>query len=85
MSEYFFIAQNYSDVKLKIKKILNKIDTPYNLILKSKELISLKKLIITFINLFKTNNYKLDDFLKIKKYKEILSIIIDIYLIKKYK
>lgn len=71
---------NNKDMIRKVKKIMNKIDTPYINILNSVELINLKKLIITFINLFKTNNYKLDYFLKIKKDKDIISIIIDIYI-----
>ena len=70
-----------NDFKIKVKKILGLIDYPYSFILKSKELYNLKKLIITFINLFKTNNYNLDYFLKIKKDKEIIRIIIDIYLL----
>ena len=80
VDEYFYsIIYNNKDMILRVKKILNKVDTPYKYILKSKELVSLKRLIITFINLFKTNNYKIDYFLKIKKYKDVISIIIDIY------
>lgn len=79
VDEYFYIILNDNTTKFKVKKILNKIDTSYCNILKSKELVSLKKLIVTFINLFKTNNYKLDYFLKIKEYKDLMSIIIDIY------
>ena len=80
VSEYFnSIIYNNKDMILNVKKILNKIDTPYSFIVKSKELESLKKTIITFINLFKTNNYSFNHFLKIKNNKEIISIIIDIY------
>ena len=79
VDEYFYILGK--DMKLKVKKILGLIDYPYNYILNSKELYNLKKLIITFINLFKTNNYDLNYFLKIKKDKDIIRIIIDIYLI----
>jgi len=80
VDEYFCsIIKDSSDMVLKLKQILNKIDVPYKHILKSKNLIILKKLIITFINLFKTNDYKLEYFLKIKKNKELISIIIDIY------
>ena len=77
--EYFYILD--SNLKLKVKTILGLIDYPYTYILKSKELYNFKKLIITFINLFKTNNYNIAYFLKIKKYKNIIRIIIDIYLL----
>ena len=79
VDEYFNIVMYNKEIKLLVKKILCKIDTSYKNILISKELLSLKKLIITFINLFKTNNYKLDYFLKIKKNKDLIRIIIDIY------
>jgi len=81
IDEYFYIIEFNKEMKLKVKKILNKIDTPYKYALKSKELVNLKKLIITFINLFKTNNYKLEYFLRIKKYKDLVRIIIDIYML----
>ena len=81
VNEYFYIISDNKDIVVKIKKILNKIDTPYNKILDSKELINLKKLIITFINLLKTNNYNIKIFLKIKNNKELVRIIIDIYLL----
>lgn len=80
IDEYFkgYIYNNYQMI-INVKKILNKIDSSYSNILKSKEFLMLKRLISTFINLFKTNNYKLDYFLKIKKDKSLISIIIDIY------
>ena len=81
IDEYFYMMKYNMDMKQKIKKILCKVDTSYDNILKSKELESLKKLIITFINLFKTNNYKLNKFLSIKENKNIIRIIIDIYLL----
>ena len=81
IDEYFYCAAYDKNTKLKIKKILNKIDTSYKIILKSKELENLKRLIITFINLFKTNNYNIYYFLKIKGNKDILRIIIDIYIL----
>lgn len=81
VDEYFYMALYNKNLKLKVKKLLCKIDTSYNDILKSKELISLKKLIITFINLFKTHNYNLNTFLKIKDNRDLIRIIIDIYLI----
>lgn len=64
-----------------LKIYLNKIDYSYNYILNSKDLILLKKLIITFINLFKANNHKLSDFLKMNNDKVLIRIIIDIYLL----
>lgn len=80
IDEYFYsIIHNNYDMVLKLKNVLGKIDTPYKYILDSKELIALKKLIITFINLFKTNNYNFKYFLKIKKNIDLISIIIDIY------
>ena len=81
IDEYFYMIEFDKAMNSKVKKILNKIDTLYKFILKSKELVNLKKLIITFINLFKTNNYKLKYFLKIKKYKDLIRIIIDIYIL----
>ena len=77
IDEYFYIIDN----KFIVKKVLGLIDYSYDYILKSKELYNLKRLIITFINLFKTNNYNLKHFLKIKKNKELIRIIIDIYLL----
>ena len=79
VDEYFYTLNK--EFKLKIKTILGLIDYPYSYILKSKELYNFKKLIITFINLFKTNNFNIDYFLKIKKDKNIIRIIIDIYLL----
>ncbi len=81
VDEYFYMAMYDNNIKYKIKNILNKIDTPYSLILKSKDLKVFKNFIITFINLFKTNNYTLEYFLKIKGNKNIIRIIIDIYLL----
>lgn len=82
VDEYFYsIIYNNKELLFRLKKVLNKIDTPYKYILNSKELINLKRLIITFINLFKTNNYKIDEFLKMTKDKDIISIIIDIYFL----
>ena len=81
IDEYFYFVMYEKDIKFKIKKILNKIDIPYKIILKSKELENLKRLIITFINLFKTNNYNISYFLKIKGNKDIIRIIIDIYIL----
>jgi len=81
IDEYFYFIMYDNDIKLRVKKILNKIDMPYKAILKSKELENLKRLIITFINLFKTNNYNISYFLKIKGNKDILRIIIDIYIL----
>lgn len=79
VDEYFNLVKYNKEIKYKIKQILCMIDTPYKIILESKELQKFKRTIITFINLFKTNNYKIDYFLKINKYKNIMLIIIDIY------
>ena len=80
IDEYFnSIIYNSKEMITKVKCILNKVDTPYKKILKTKEYTNFKQLIITFINLFKTNNYKIDYLLNINKYKDIISIIIDIY------
>ena len=81
VNEYFYMIQYDNYMKNKIKKLLCKIDWPYYEILNSKELTNLKKTIITFINLFKTNNYKLESFLNFKGNDDLLRIIIDIYLI----
>ena len=81
VDEYFYMIQFNEKMKNKVKKILNKVDNSYKTILKSKNLINLKKLIITFINLFKTNNYKIDYFLEIKEYGDLIRIIIDIYFL----
>ena len=81
VDEYFYYALYNNNLKIKIKKILCKIDISYKKILKSKELENLKRLIITFINLFKTNNYNISHFLNMKGNKELLRIIIDIYIL----
>ena len=75
-------------------KALIRIINPYNL----KEINNLKRLIKTFINLFKSNNYSIDKFnhiiknikytLNIKEYlknKSILLLIINIYLLYEHK
>ena len=81
VDEYFYFIMYDKSMKIKLKKVLNKIDTSYKNILKLKELENLKRLIITFINLFKTNNYNIAYFLKIKCNKYLLRIIIDIYIL----
>lgn len=81
VDEYFLLIKYDSNMKYRVKKVLYKIDTSYDILLKSKELMVLKKLIITFINLFKTNNYKLNDFVNFKGSKDLLRIIIDIYVL----
>jgi len=80
-NEYFYMCQYNNIVKEKIKKILFMNNVPYNKILVSKELANFKRTIVAFINLFKTNNYKLIDFLNFKGDKNILRIIIDIYVL----
>lgn len=71
-----------------IKKVFKILQINYNIKLYSKILTSnkykiLKKIIITFINLFKTNNYPIEKIIEIKNKdnKELLSIIIDIYFL----
>ena len=81
IDEYFYKTMYDKNIKLKIKKILGYIDIPYKSLLNSKELENFKRLILTFINLFKTNNYRLIDFLNMNGNKDILRIIIDIYLL----
>ena len=83
IDEYFYMNRHDSYMNFKIKKILCMIDMPYTNILKSKRLENFKKLIFTFINLFKTNNYNLSDFLKMNGNKDIFRIIIDIYILYK--
>ncbi len=80
VDEYFYsIIKNNNNMIVKLKKILGKNDMSYEDLLESNELYALKKLIITFINLFKTNNYNLKYFLKFHHNKNLISIIIDIY------
>ena len=77
VDEYF----NMIDNTIRVKRALNKVDTPYKLILKSKQYINLKNTIITFINLFKTNDYDISHFLNMKGNNDLISIIIDIYFL----
>lgn len=65
-----------------IKNIVG-IKSKYLEVIKRKEFINLKKVIITFINLFKANNYNLNKFIDIdnKKHHNLLRIIIDIYIL----
>ena len=65
VNEYFYLLENDELIKY-----INK----YNLE-------QIKKLIITFINLFKCNNHEIEKFLKIKGDKNLISIIVNIYLI----
>ena len=81
VNEYFYVIESDEDYKKIVKRILFKIDTPYKNILHSKELVYLKRIIVTYINLFKTNNHSLKDFLTFKGDKDLLRIIIDIYLL----
>ena len=81
VNEYFYMLEFDDRMKRKVKKILLMNNASYKSVLKSKKLINLKKVIISFINLFKTNNYKTNDFLKFKGDKDLLRIIIDIYFL----
>lgn len=87
VDEYFYsIIYNNPKMILIVLKLLNiKVKKnyiiEYNKILNCNSLKALKKTIITFINLFKANNYSLDKILKIKRKdnKHLLNLIIDIY------
>lgn len=81
IDEYFnCIIYNNVDMIKRVKRVFGKIDTPYKELLKGKEYISFKRLIMTFISLFKTNNYDITSFLKMKN-NAAISIIIDIYFL----
>ena len=81
IDEYFnCIIYNNKEMIKKAKRVFGKVDTPYKELLKTREYTNLKRLIITFINLFKTNDYDISYFLKMKS-KDIISIIIDIYFL----
>ena len=86
VDEYFksIIYNNESMIVkvLKIYKYKPNINN-YQIFLKSKHYKQLQNIIITFINIFKTNNYSLEKILKIKKNnnKDLLSIILDIYIL----
>ena len=87
VNEYFncIIYNNYLMIKKVLKVLKIKIDSnyinTYNKAINSKEFTIFKRTIISFINLFKANNYDVNKFLKIKNRnnKDILSIILDIY------
>ena len=87
VNEYFncIIYNNYLMIKKVLKILKIKIDSnyinTYNKAINSKEFTIIKRTIISFINLFKANNYDVNKFLKIKNRnnKDILSIILDIY------
>lgn len=83
----FFITKCFDNKILqkiifrKFHKML-KTNKNWNEILSSKELLSFKKTIITFINLMKSNNIKeesFNKFLKVKKHKNTLIVINAIY------
>lgn len=88
VDEYFSsIIYNNEDM---IKRVLKLFDInsndyvrSYTDILKSNQIKILKRTIITFINLFKANDYKIEKFISIysKKNKNLLSIIWDIYFL----
>ena len=86
VDEYFnSIIYNNKAMIIKVSKILDSKYNPnnYQKLLKTNKFKILKHIIITFINIFKTNNYTLNKILEIKKStnKEILSIILDIYFL----
>lgn len=86
IDEYFHcIIYNNESMIIKVFKIF---EIDYNIsnylqLLKSNKYKLLKNIIITFINIFKTNNYTLKKLLEIKKKnnKDLLSLIIDIYFL----
>lgn len=84
------IIKEHKTVNICNDNLLEYIVNEYFYILKNEELIKyinkynldqLKKLIITFINLFKCNNHNIEKFLKIKADRNLISIIVNIYLI----
>ena len=86
IDEYFnSVIYNNESMIIKLFKILEiKYDiNKYQKLLKSNKFKILKQVIITFINIFKTNNYSLNKILEIKKYdnKDLLRIILDIYFL----
>ena len=81
VDEYFHMIKYNKEMKNRVKRLLFKIDTSYDKVLNSNEMVNLKRLILTFINLFKTNNYKLNDFINFKGNKDLIRIIIDIYIL----
>ncbi len=86
IEEYFnSIIYNNESMILKVLKIYNyELNIKnYRIFLNSNHFKQLKNIIITFISIFKTNNYSLNKILEIKKNnnKELLSIIIDIYFL----
>ena len=83
IDEYFnSIIHNNPDMVDIVRNISNKKVT-FKKLLKSKELINFKKLIKTFINLYKANDYPLNYFCQLddKKYHNLLRIIIDIFIL----
>lgn len=87
VDEYFnsIIFNNEYMIK-KVLKIFNddSLDiSKYNSYLNSSKMKMLKHVIISFINLFKANDYSINKFIEInnKEDKDILSIIIDIYFL----
>ena len=86
VDEYFnsIIYNNESMIKKVFKILEEKYNiNNYNKLLKNNKYKILRHVIITFINIFKTNNYTLNKILEIKKNnnKELLSIILDIYFL----
>lgn len=88
VDEYFnSIIYNNKNMIEKVLHLFNinskDIVNSYINILKSNQLKILKRTIITFINLFKANDYKIEKFLSInsRKNRNLLSLIIDIYFL----
>lgn len=83
IDEYFNgVIIDHKEMIKKVIKCLNKKNyRNYNSYLQSKELYYLKRQIKEFIDIFKSYGYEYNKFLKIKskRFKNILSIIIDVY------
>ena len=83
VDEYFeSVIYNNKEMICKLLGLSNKKIT-YTDFIKTKEFNSIKQTIITFISLFKANGYSVDYFCKldVKEYHNLLSIIVDIYII----
>ena len=86
VDEYFstLIYNNEYMIKKVLKLFKSELDIElYKHYLDKPCMMELKQIVITFINLFKANNYNIDKFIEIdnKQDHDILSIIIDIYFL----
>ena len=83
INEYFesIIYNNSRMIKVAIKCIKKRNIKKYRYYLKYGYFNGLKKVIYSYINLFIVNNYSFNQFLKCRRNKKIVSIIIDIYIL----